>query len=529
MRYFNTEGCCKPQIHYMVRLDDRLEQIKRLYVDRGKYVVLNRGRQYGKTTTLMALAQFLKSEYLVLSMDFQCIGTEEFADASSFVRAFASMAKGALKKAETGNGTKLAELLEQFAPGSKKRTLRELFAVFSRICEKADRRVVLIIDEVDSASNNQVFVDFLAQLRVYYLNREERPVFYSVILAGVYDIKNLKLKIRPDAERQYNSPWNVAAKFSLPMSFSPSQIRAMLAEYEADMQTGMDIEAAAQYIYQYTAGYPYLVSVVCKYLDEEIPYRTQLEGAACVWTKNGIAEAVKLLLKENVPLFDSMVKQLDLYENLRSMIQQMLYQGKAIPYSPAEKSIRLGVMFGFLKEENGRVAIANRIFEMFLLNLFLAEESVRSRAYQYGERDKNQFLTDGRLNMRLVLEKFVIHFSDIYGRNDDAFIEENGRRFFLLYLKPIINGVGNYYLEAQTRDARRTDVIVDYRGEQFIVELKIWHGNEYNQRGERQLADYLDAYHQKEGYLVSFNFNQKKETGVKEIRIGEKTIIEAVV
>ena len=58
-------------------------------------------------------------------------------------------------------------------------------------------------------------------------------------------------------------------------------------------------------------------------------------------------------------------------------------------------------------------------------------------------------------------------------------------------------------------------MIVDYCGEQFIVELKIWRGNEYHQRGERQIADYLDFYHQKEGYLISFNFNQKKETGVK--------------
>ena len=68
---------------------------------------------------------------------------------------------------------------------------------------------MLMIDEVDSASNNQVFIDFLAQLRVYYLNRESRPIFHSVILAGVYDIKNLKLKIRPDEEHQYNSPWNI--------------------------------------------------------------------------------------------------------------------------------------------------------------------------------------------------------------------------------------------------------------------------------------------------------------------------------
>lgn len=49
-----------------------------------------------------------------------------------------------------------------------------------------------MIDEVDSAANNQVFIDFLAQLRAQYLDREFYPGFQSVILAGVYDIKNLK-------------------------------------------------------------------------------------------------------------------------------------------------------------------------------------------------------------------------------------------------------------------------------------------------------------------------------------------------
>ena len=186
-------------------------------------------------------------------------------------------------------------------------------------------------------------------------------------------------------------------------------------------------------------------------------------------------------------------------------------------------------MFGFLKEENGHVAIANRIFEMYLLNLFISEESIRSEAFRYGQRDKNLFIKNGRLDMRLVLEKFVTHFTDIYGDNDEKFIEAYGRKFFLLYLKPIINGTGNYYMEAQTRDARRTDVIVDYRGEQFIVELKIWHGREYNERGEEQLAEYLYYYHIKKGYMLSFNFNKKKEVGVKEVRAGDKVIVEAVV
>ena len=55
-RYFNTDGACRLDIHYMVRIDERLEQLKRMYVDKGKYFIINRGRQYGKTTTLKALA-----------------------------------------------------------------------------------------------------------------------------------------------------------------------------------------------------------------------------------------------------------------------------------------------------------------------------------------------------------------------------------------------------------------------------------------------------------------------------------------
>lgn len=74
-RYFNTEGQCDPEMHYMVRLDDRLERIKQFFVDRGKYFVINRGRQYGKTTTLCALEDYLGKDYLVVSMDFQGIST----------------------------------------------------------------------------------------------------------------------------------------------------------------------------------------------------------------------------------------------------------------------------------------------------------------------------------------------------------------------------------------------------------------------------------------------------------------------
>ena len=131
--------------------------------------------------------------------------------------------------------------------------------------------------------------------------------------------------------------------------------------------------------------------------------------------------------------------------------------------------------------------------------------------------------------MRRVLEKFVEHFHELYGDRDEDFIEEEGRRYFLLYLRPIINGTGSYYIESRTRELRRTDVIVDYHGEQYIIEMKIWHGQEYNHRGEEQLVRYLDNYHKTKGYMLSFNFNQKKKIGVKEVIIGDKILIEATV
>ena len=94
--------------------------------------------------------------------------------------------------------------------------------------------------------------------------------------------------------------------------------------------------------------------------------------------------------------------------------------------------------------------------------------------YRLALWNKNQFIKNGKLDMEHLLEKFVEHFDDIYGDRDEKFVEEDGRRYFMLYLKPIINGVENYYVESRTRNQERTDLIVDYLGEQFVIEMKIW-------------------------------------------------------
>lgn len=408
--------------------------------------------------------------------------------------------------------------------------LKMLFEQLSELCDASDKKIILMIDEIDSATNNQVFIDFLAQLRAQYLKRFYQAAFKSVILAGVYDVKNLKQKIRPNIEHKYNSPWNIAADFDIDMSFSKEDIAGMLWEYEQDQQTGMNIREIARMLYDYTSGYPFLVSRLCQLLDKHITRMPEYQTRNTAWTKSGLNEAVRMVLSEKNTLFESLIRNLHDYPQLNVILRALLFTGRTFSYSADESIIGIATMFGFIKNLNGNVAIANRLFETRLYNYYLAEDAMQETdIYKASLLDKNLFITDGYLNMKRILEKFVLHFHDIYGSCGEKFLEEEGRQYFLLYLRPIINGVGNYYIESRTRDLRRTDVIVDYRDEQYIIEMKIWHGDEYNTRGEKQLLNYLDDYHINKGYMLSFNFNRNKTIGVREITIGEKKIIEAVV
>lgn len=126
------------------------------------------------------------------------------------------------------------------------------------------------------------------------------------------------------------------------------------------------------------------------------------------------------------------------------------------------------MQYGLIKNENNQVAVSNRIFETLLYNLFLSEEEIK------------------------------------------------------------VNRTGNYYIEAQTRDQTRTDIIIDYLGKQYVIEMKIWRGKQYNEDGEKQIRAYLDYFDLDTGYMLSFNFNKNKSTGVRMVEIDGKTLYEGV-
>lgn len=524
---FNVTGLCLPNQHYMADISEKLHTIISDYIQTGKYFTINRARQYGKTTTLYLLEQMLKNDYRVIRLSFEA-ADEMFVSRNTLAQGLIRKISRILKL----QNTPPALIQSWNQPISAQFPIDDLGERITELCCDSDKKIVLMIDEVDKSSDNQVFLSFLGLLRNKYLEmmQENDRTFHSVILAGVYDIKNLKLKLHPEEIPKYNSPWNIASDFTVDMSLSPNEIANMLLDYEKDYHTGMDISAISRLIYDYTSGYPYLVSRICQLTDERLAGSADFPSRPDACSLTGITGAEKLLRKESGPLFDDINKKLADYPDLKHILQNILFHGKRYPFEKDVPLIQLGMTLGFLKEKEGFLAIENRIFETKLYDLFLAESAASyDKIYQIGSMERNQYFVNGTLQMRLVMEKFYRHFTKIYRDNDQKFIEDQGRKIFLLYLQPIINGAGNYYIESQTRDLKRTDIIVDYKGVQSVIELKIWHGKEYNQRGIRQLFEYLDYYKTDTGYLLSFNFNKNKKTGIQEISYHGKRIMEVVV
>jgi hypothetical protein len=190
MRRFNVTGCCVPALDYMADISGKTEQIK-ILVDRGDYFTINRARQFGKTTMLYALRKRLAHEYLAIKISFEGLGDESFASPKDFCAAFVGKIVQAL---ESPSGISDEEYIRKWHDENI-----TSFDLLSRHITKMcrNKKIVLMIDEVDKTSNNLIFLHFISMLRDKYLAARNGDdfTFHSVILAGVYDIKNIKLKM----------------------------------------------------------------------------------------------------------------------------------------------------------------------------------------------------------------------------------------------------------------------------------------------------------------------------------------------
>ena len=223
-----------------------------------------------------------------------------------------------------------------------------------------------------------------------------------------------------------------------------------------------------------------------------------------------------------------MINNLAKYPKLKAFIRAVLMENYSISLDVNNPTMDFANMFSIIKaNKEGRVEIHNLIFQQILINHFVSESNLNMLSPDSGMR---LYLTkQGDLNMPLIINRF----KDLMSKKTDKaeFLEREGRFMFICFLKPIINGTGFYYSEPENDDGSRMDLVITYNRKEYVIELKIWHGTEYELSGRDQLSEYLENRNLIEGYLVTFSFLKEKVAQAKPewIEHNGKKIYEAVI
>jgi AAA-like domain len=496
---FNITGNCRPKKHYMADVSKKLAQVFTM-VERGKYFIINRPRQYGKTTTLYSLSEKLQEtgEYIVFNCSFEGIGDAIFDNERVFAQGFVEL----LATYATVYAPELETWLT--AEVAKVDNLKDIAKMITRFVNQTDKKVVLLIDEVDKSSNNQLFVSFLAMLRNKYLESDVFKTFHAVVLAGVHDVKSLKFKLRPEDEKKHNSPWNIATDFKVDMNLQPFEIKPMLDDYISETDVKMDTAAMAEDLFYYTSGYPFLVSKLCKTMDEDILPTKDAEE----WTKEDLEWAVRQLIAEKNANFDSLIKNLENNQNLYKLVYDIAIDGINVSFNAHEPANELGVLYGIFGNKS-RLDIHNKIYNELIVNYMTAKMN-RVQAERRADFGSGYVNNDNSLNMELVLRKFQTFMHEQYSKQDRDFLERHGRLVYLAFMKPILNGHGYDFKEVQVSEERRLDVVITFYQHKYVAELKLWRGKIAHEKGLKQLSDYLDRLKLTEGYLIIFDHKEVK-------------------
>jgi len=515
MQKFNITGKIIPEKHYYVDLKPQIRKLMAL-ADDGAYFVINRPRQFGKTTVLNFFARALQAsnDYAPALLSFESFVQRYDITEAEFYRSVAQRIVKALEFAAAS----FADLkIDDTKIGSRD----DFFVWLSETCRLLSRKLVLLIDEIDAVPETTV-IGFLAGLREMYLARDRAPAPYSVCLAGVHDIKNLKTRYRDETQSiGSTSPFNIAIDYELP-PFSRKNIQQYFVQHTADTGQPFDEEAIDR-VYQVTGGHPWLVSMLAKLLVENIvpkrKRRIQLEH---------VEAAVQKLLAARNPNFES------LFKNARKPqfcpIVLDLLAGRRSRYNIQRDDIDLGVKYGIFSEQDGQLVIANSIYVQALYQHF--EEEVKGSAV--GEIVTGNRLHDkrGRLDFRRVFDKFQTFMKSkgAVVAKHPAFEEMFGQLLVLSYLDILVNGKGWTFKEVQS-GKNRIDVLCCYKKQKEVVELKLWYGERRYEVGLNQLAKYLGNESLDHGYLVVFDRREaaSKEYSFKEHKVSGKKILAWVV
>ena len=502
MRFFNTAGPVRPDDHYAIGPLDRVDIDELLGLIRSKqYFVLHAPRQTGKTSALIALRDLLNSGE---AGDFRCVDVN--VEVGQVARDDVAEGIRAILSSLSMNAQLLGDdFLEDVWPDTlaKAGANNALRQVLTLWCRADPTPLVLLVDEIDSLVGDTL-LSVLRQLRAGY---QQRPDAFpqSIVLCGVRDIRDYRIRSSAGEVIAGGSPFNVAAKSLRMGDFTEDETHALMAQHTEE--TGQRFtEAAQKAVWRQTCGQPWLVNALCA--EACFDSKAARDRSRAIEEDDIHAAREELILSRRTHL-DQLAHKLE-EARVQRVVEPILSGGSARhEVRDLEYARDLGLIDGNLPPR-----IANPIYREVVpreLGYILQSSLDRNPAWYLD--------SDGGLDMHKLLRAFGTFFGEHaehwLGRFND-YREAAPQLILQAYLQRIVNGGGR--IEREYGLGRgRTDLLVLWPREagqpsdlweRFVVECKVLRDSDRKSlewtvdEGLRQTLGYMGKCGAEEGHLV---------------------------
>ena len=495
MRFFNTTGPIEPDRHYCIPPLKRvkLREIHKL-VEQRRYFVLHAPRQTGKTSTLLALKEWLNGHG-----DCECVyanfevGQAAREHTEQAMRAMlGELASRAQVESSAFPHAAWPRILADAGPFG---VLGEVLTVWSRAAAKP---LVLLIDEIDALIGDTL-LSVLRQLRSRY-DRRPREFPQSVVLCGVRDVRDYRIRSGSTNEVVTGgSAFNVEAKSLRLGDFNSCEVDSLLEQHKEE--TGQQFTASAQQtIWAQTQGQPWLVNALADECVDAVADRDVGE--------QDVRDAQERIVVRRETHLDQLADKLR-EERVRRVVEPLLSGGETRTFT--DRDVEYARDLGLLALAPP-LRIANPIYaEVVPRELtWVAQEELAQEAAWYTD-------AAGALDVVALMESFQAFFREHSEHWRQRFLYQEAWPQLLLqaFLQRIVNGGGRVEREYGLGRGRTDLLIVWPQGActaRHVIECKVLRRSvaETVAEGLPQTAGYMDKSAADSGHLVVFDRDEDK-------------------
>ncbi|APT75813.1 transcriptional regulator [Marinitoga sp. 1137] len=473
MRMFCTSGPVDKKTCYYVERPDIMEEALN-HIENWRYFTVSAPRQSGKTTLLRDIVEKIKDKYLTIFISFESYGEKDKED---FLE---TLVMDIVDDIEY----RYNEKIELQIP----KNIDNIRILLKELYKKFGREIILMIDEFERL-NEEIINEFLHVIRSVY-HKKEIYKLRSVVLISVSYLSGI---LEDNA-----SPFNIAEHMEVPY-FTKEQVYDLLSQHEKETGQLFD-EKVKELIWHNAAGQPGLTNGLAYDLVAK-----KAKGKKIITEKHfekTLYDYIKKYIDKNMENIISKAHE------EKEIVMQILFEPESVEFDISDERIKFLYLHGVIDDCEGKCCVKVPLYYKKLYNHFKPKiNGEKDYIINIYENLSKYFTKEGKLKINELMKKYIEYI------NKRGAVMFKGKKLYEgvyqynldIFLSTYMEELGGEVLTEVEVGGGRIDLLVRYKEEKYLIEIKRNPGPRKFQLAKKQLVEYLKRSGLKEGWLVIYS------------------------